>query len=967
MIRILIILLLISGAVSAQDFPQYIAGKYRFNDSMQLKRYKNNVGLDSVLSTNTEGKIIMKKFVGGSSPVRDSVSAAAPVTYNSSTGVFGADTTTANTGLATKYQVGLKLNITDTANIRARLYAGSGIGLSGSYPNITISNIRVVSDSAWSLNLNYNTSGKAIGTADANDFILKTNSVEQLRALSSGGIRIPSSTGTSNGVIFKGSDRFIHSFQLSGTDTTLGENLFIGKKSGNFTMTGSSGGFGTRNLAIGDSTLFANTTGYRNVAIGTWAGAANTTGFENTIVGANSHENNTTGRQNTAIGAISLDLNTTGFRNTAVGFSSMQYGTTAERNTAIGGRAMQNVSTGFGNAALGFDALAYNSTADHNVAVGLDALYYSNGSHNTALGDSTLWGLFGLGIPHVGYKNVAVGSRAGYHLGDTYPNFASIYDTACIFLGGNASRDSSISYTTSLQNMTVIGYNARGSASNQVVLGNDAVTTTKLKGAINAKGYGSGTHTGTPTKTLQVDASGNIIEGTVYSGIPTIQQTLTAGSTLTGSNTVTNTSNVLTFSGGLLSQLNNSLGVTPDDTKGIRLINSSISSSGNQQISPAIHWVGNGWQSGANFDHTIDFRSYVLPVESGTPGMGKLITEGGYDGGTYEQVFAINRIGGIEVGKAGTTLGAILTSGNTSGTITIQPQAAAGTYNFNLPTTAGTAGQVLTSQAGGSNAMTWSTAGSGITVGTTTITSGTSGRVAFNNAGVYGESANLFWDNTNSRLGIGNASPTSKLDVNGGIHITGQTYPTTGAGLEINYDAGTNYITGYDRGGSAYLPVSFNASTYTFLNSGNEVARFTGGSVSIGNIAPTARLHIAAGTATASTAPLKLTAGTNLSTTEAGAVEFDGTHLYFTAANAGTRYQLDQQSGLASTNFIYNEEFTGSTSATYTLANSPVVGKLVVFKNGIKLPASEFSLSGAIVTLTSARLSGDLFSNDYIK
>lgn len=61
----------------------------------------------------------------------------------------------------------------------------------------------------------------------------------------------------------------------------------------------------------------------------------------------------------------------------------------------------------------------------------------------------------------------------------------------------------------------------------------------------------------------------------------------------------------------------------------------------------------------------------------------------------------------ISSGIAGTTIGGYKLSGNTSGTISILPQAAAGTYNFNLPITAGTAGQVLTSQAGGSTAMTW--------------------------------------------------------------------------------------------------------------------------------------------------------------------------------------------------------------------------------------------------------------------
>lgn len=54
-----------------------------------------------------------------------------------------------------------------------------------------------------------------------------------------------------------------------------------------------------------------------------------------------------------------------------------------------------------------------------------------------------------------------------------------------------------------------------------------------------------------------------------------------------------------------------------------------------------------------------------------------------------------------------------------------------------------------------------------------------------------------------------------------------------------------------------------------------------GGVTGIG-IAPTARMHIGAGTATAGTAPLKLTTGVNLGTPETGAFEFDGSNLYFT-------------------------------------------------------------------------------------
>lgn len=76
--------------------------------------------------------------------------------------------------------------------------------------------------------------------------------------------------------------------------------------------------------------------------------------------------------------------------------------------------------------------------------------------------------------------------------------------------------------------------------------------------------------------------------------------------------------------------------------------------------------------------------------------------------------------------------------------------------------------------------------------------------------------------------------------------------------------------------------------------------------------ASTAKLHIGAGTASANTAPLKFTSGTNLTTTEAGAVEYNGTHLFFTATNSGTRYQLDQQ-GVSNYSHNISTPTTGGT------------------------------------------------------
>jgi hypothetical protein len=60
----------------------------------------------------------------------------------------------------------------------------------------------------------------------------------------------------------------------------------------------------------------------------------------------------------------------------------------------------------------------------------------------------------------------------------------------------------------------------------------------------------------------------------------------------------------------------------------------------------------------------------------------------------------------------------------------------------------------------------------GITIGTTAITSGTVGRVLFEGTGnVVQESGNLFWDNTNGRLGINMTPGAYSLDVTGLVRM----------------------------------------------------------------------------------------------------------------------------------------------------------------------------------------------------
>jgi nitrogen fixation protein len=75
---------------------------------------------------------------------------------------------------------------------------------------------------------------------------------------------------------------------------------------------------------------------------------------------------------------------------------------------------------------------------------------------------------------------------------------------------------------------------------------------------------------------------------------------------------------------------------------------------------------------------------------------------------------------------------------------------------------------------------------SSLAIGTTPITSGTIGRVLFQGTGnVLQQSANLFWDNTNNRLGIGTATPTQALDILGTNVVVSKIRSSTNTGATI--------------------------------------------------------------------------------------------------------------------------------------------------------------------------------------
>ena len=338
-----------------------------------------------------------------------------------------------------------------------------------------------------------------------------TNATERMRIAASGNVLINTTTDAGYKLDVSGDARISEDILINGVS--------IGKGSGNVTSNTrvgngalSSNTTGGNNTAFGQSSLQNNTTGAGNVASGQYSLYFNTTGGANTASGFGSMMYNTTASNNTAFGYSSLQRNTTGGNNSALGFNSLTANTIGVSNSAFGHGSLQSNTTGGSNTAVGYGSLFNNTTATSNSAFGYSALYFNTtGASNTAIGNYSLFsnttgvsnsalGLSALQNNTTGSGNSSIGFGSGQFIANK-STAATILNNS-IMLGYNTSP-----LADNQTNQIVIGYDATGIGSNTVVLGNDSIVTTALKGNV-------GIGTTSPTAPLEVFKSASSADTT---------------------------------------------------------------------------------------------------------------------------------------------------------------------------------------------------------------------------------------------------------------------------------------------------------------------------------------------------------------------------------------------------------------------------------------------------------------------
>lgn len=167
-----------------------------------------------------------------------------------------------------------------------------------------------------------------------------------------------------------------------------------------------------------------------------------------TYLGSSSGNLTENSSQNCAVGNSSLCFNRTGNNNTAFGYFSLRSSQTSD-NTGFGSHTLVSNNSGTNNTAIGSHSSFLNDSGSNNTSVG----YYSL-SNNTEGNNNTSFGYNSLTNNVTGSGNTCFGANTNVVSSD-------------------------------IENSTAIGFGATSNQSNQIVLGNDSISTLKCNTSLS--------------------------------------------------------------------------------------------------------------------------------------------------------------------------------------------------------------------------------------------------------------------------------------------------------------------------------------------------------------------------------------------------------------------------------------------------------------------------------------------------
>ena len=534
-----------------------------------------------------------------------------------------------------------------------------------------------------------------------------TSPAQQLSLTNSLGL-VDTTTATT-GVIFKGTNRFMHNYQATGT---TGANFFAGVNAGNFTLSGT-GTQASNNTGVGQNALAALTTGSNDSALGSNALVSVNTGSNNVALGDNAGRYFADGstaltdpENSIYLGAGAMGKDNSDANSIVIGYGAIGLGA----NTTVLGNSSTVLTRLFGSVGIGTSAPA--TTLD--VAGSVRFL----GSANSTPVDGEL--VFDPAL----------------HAYKYYSAFASAWQTLA---GGTI-------------NISGGFWNQRGTDLSYVT-GNVGIGTTLPTTALDVSGVITATG-GNSSNWNQAYAWGN----------HALAGYLTSGTVFTLSGDVSGTGTGGVISTSIASGSVTSAKIADGTIKKVDLAgtNNLTAAAGNllsyDAVSGGFTWINNDGGTGATkwTDSGVGY-SYLtntandLILGSTTPAdaqfvfhmaTGNITMEGSTANG-YETTLALTDPTAVRTITIPDATGTMLTTGNLSA-ITGAGTISTGVWN---------AGAVITSAAVQGSTLSATSLAQG-----SIVFAGASGLLSQNNAG-------LFWDNASSYLGIGTTSPAAMLQV----------------------------------------------------------------------------------------------------------------------------------------------------------------------------------------------------------